>query len=227
MKRIISLFLFLLIFSSFSGIALATENKNDDLDIIQTSYENIISPYYEDATDVHVIANNGEDITQKFFQDTLQYYEDKNFDFIKQYCQKYVNKMSRRVEDTASVTTRASSTKSISEVFTEYPEDDILGHRILVNYTISGTYVYDRNTGKILSAYNASLKRIEYADAGAAWHFSPKNISTNASKSSDGYTAYFSASFHLYGNFSGEGVSINDADFGILGDTVEVTPGSD
>lgn len=122
---------------------------------------------------------------------------------------------------------RASSTKSISEVFTEYPSDDILGHRITVNYTIAGTYIYDRNTGKILSAYNASLKNIIYADAGVGWKFSPTNISTNATKSSDGYTARFTCSFHLFGNFSGKDVTINGADFGVLGDTVEATPGSD
>ncbi len=120
---------------------------------------------------------------------------------------------------------RVGLTDSVSKRF---KKTTLIENRTVeIEYVISGLYVYDANTGKILSAYNASLKNIMYADAGVGWHFSPKNISTNANKSSDGYTARFSASFHLYGNFSGENVKIEDADFGTLGDTVEVTPGSD
>ncbi len=226
MKRIISSFL-CLIFVFILGASAFVKEEGNNLEITRSNFSDIIVPYYENQENVKVINKDGSDITDVFYMDTWKYYKQQDYDYIEQYCKQNVKIMSRIEVETQTIETRASSTKSISEVFTEYPEDDILGHRITVNYTISGTYIYDRNTGKILSAYNASLKNIMYADAGVGWHFSPKNISTNANKSSDGYTARFSASFHLYGNFSGENVKIEDADFGTLGDTVEVTPGSD
>ena len=77
-----------------------------------------------------------------------------------------------------------------------------------------------------MSAYNASLKNIMYADAGVGWHFSPKiylQMQINRQMGILHVLVRVSSVWELLRRKC----KIEDADFGTLGDTVEVTPGSD
>ena len=127
MKRIISSFL-CLIFVFILGASAFAKEEGNNLEITRSNFSDIIVPYYENQENVKVINKDGSDITDVFYMDTWKYCcKQQDYDYIEQYCKQNVKIMSRIEVETQTIETRASSTKSISEVFTEYPEDDILG----------------------------------------------------------------------------------------------------
>ena len=94
---------------------------------------------------------------------------------------------------------RVGLTDSVSKRF---KKTTLIENRTVeIEYVISGLYVYDANTGKILSAYGASLDEVSLVkDPGGvntSWDIECSDISVESDVSSDGTKATFSARFHV------------------------------
>lgn len=92
---------------------------------------------------------------------------------------------------------RAGVSKYIQDYGTRLIQDSD-GHKGYIIIEVGGTYIYDRNSGQISSAYNAKVVSIDYADL-PWWTLTPSNITAYSSISSDRYTAYFTGSVRTKG----------------------------
>lgn len=90
-------------------------------------------------------------------------------------------------------------TKSVSKRFKKTTL--IQNRTVEIEYVISGLYTYDQNSGKITSAYAASLDDVSLVkDPGGtniSWDIDISDISVDSSVSSNGAKATFTARFHV------------------------------
>ena len=205
MKKILTLmlagimFTYMIAFSSFAG---------ENVPAGYMSFEEMISKYFENKDTATVLDKSGNDITLNFFAYNTANYENRDYQSIRSYLEDNVSELRYREVNLPS-TARLGTSKYVKDYGTVLISDKY-GHTGYLTMEVGGTIVYDRNTGEILSAYNAKLVRADYTDF-YEWTFTNKNVTTKSRISSDKFTAYFTAGLQSIGRYS---QSPLDYDFG-------------
>ncbi|WP_195986274.1 hypothetical protein [Clostridium sp. D33t1_170424_F3] len=110
-----------------------------------------------------------------------------------------VSAKTREENKTELYSTRLGITKSVSKRF---KRTTLIENRTVeIEYVISGMYVYDPNSGKILSTYGDSLDEVtlvkDPGGANTSWDIEISDISVDSSITSNGAKATFTARFHV------------------------------
>lgn len=182
--------------------------------------KDIIDYYFSHMENAIIIDDNGNDITTDFYAVNVGYYENSDYRSIEEYILNRVSSMNCPISYSLE---RVGYTRTVSDYCVKaLTSDSGLYHKILVKYYIGGNYIYDPNTSKILSAYNAAVKSMEIADGnGDAYTFSFNDISANASISSSGYEAIFTGRFTVNSVFQHGGITLYN-NYGTCSGTVTV-----
>ena len=188
----ISLTILMLLSNITSGYALDTSEHQ--LSNIFIEHVDDMFAYKKDAI---VIDFDGNDITDKFFDDNHEFYLQKDYNSIIDYFDHNVNYSSVEENYINDMARSPFINQVVNKSFTVASGGNIAG---TVTYTISGSFVWDRATGKITSVGNAKMQYS--ASLPAFWRTEVTSMSTNKSLSSDKYYATFSGTFRLKATFA-------------------------
>lgn len=180
----------------------------------QLSFEEFITPFFENET-TRVYDTFGNDITQEFFSVNTSNYLSGHFEAIKEYSYEHVGRF-KAYKEKVVASNRMNQTRYIETWDAPYVRysGTIMHASGYVKTTIGGNYVYNPNSGEIVSAYSPVVKRIEFEDF-VGWSMSYGNLTTRASVSSDKFNAIFSATMTVYGSYTEKG-QIFDANMGAV-----------
>lgn len=213
-KKVIIMALSLCMLFSISLTAFATDNviahsrgeaEQIFIDFVKNAYRN--------STDFTVLDMYENDISQRFYDDTLNFYNEGNWENIHSYTTQNVRKMSYITEATSHF--REDTTKNVSIENYELVTDTTGKWAKEMLYRIDGTIYYDPNTYKIASTSTPTMRflALNWGDS-----FSPywNNVATYSTTSIDRYSATFSYFFNMYSGFNDSGTVMN-MDFGRCG----------
>lgn len=183
---------------------------NDSVENNKVTFEEFITPYFE-LDNTQVYDRNGNSITQEFFAINKAYYLAGDFKSIKQYSDANVGLIKAHKEiETISLFgfNQTRHIESYEAKYINYSKGSAHASGY-VKVTVGGNYVYNPETGIIVSAYNPTVKRVEYEDF-REWKMSYKNLSTRASVSSNKFYAIFSSTMTIYGKYEYGGIVWNE-----------------
>lgn len=206
MKKLKILFCSLIMMLLFSSYAYA----NEEIETNKVSFEEFITPYFE-SDNTQVFDRNGNDITIDFFARNKTFYLAGDFKSIKEYSDKKVGifRAHKEVETISPFGfNQTRHIESYEAKYINYSKGSAHASGY-VKVTIGGNYVYNPESGIIVSAYNPTVKRVEYEDF-REWKMSYTNLSTKASISSNKFYALFSASLTVHGKYEYGGIVWNE-----------------
>jgi len=244
LKKIVSLVLVLAMTLAISVPAFAASNNPDTRSQIKKlqsaeneitapskTYIEYISNYFKNHKAYKVIDKEQNDINEAFYQNNLENYLASDFLTIKindwknvdYFCKETVVKEPNVSTAKNQDITPYSSTQRmyVTHEYKHLLEEPVVGHRIEVHDTITGSFVYNVNTGKILE-YTAPTLKVLYDGVGQAWTIRKKNVSTGARLSSDKYTITFNAGFDVVATVQLDKTTV-DTDFGHVYDELEAS----
>lgn len=206
MKKLKILFCSLIMMLLFSSYAYA----NEDVETNKVTFKEFITPYFE-SDNTQVFDRVGNNITQEFFAKNKAFYLAGDFKSIKEYSDAKVG-LIRAYEEIKTISTFGlNQTRHIESYEAKYINySNGSAHASgYVKTTVGGNYVYNPNSGEIVSAYNSVAKKVEFVDF-VNWKMSYTNLSTNASISSNKFYALFSASLTVHGKYEYGGIVWNE-----------------
>lgn len=200
---------------------------NEETAAPSVKFINFFTDYFKSHNSFRVLDKTGNDINENFYNNNLSNYEATNFKAIKINVWNYVGSICKHTEtktplllykSNTIVTNTSFITKMVSDTY-YHPLIDDLGDRFVEVWDkITGTYVYNANTGMI-TEYSAPKFHVDFQNAGYGMNMYTKNNSTGAHLSSDKYTVTFSVSFEVKG--TSYGIIYN---YGSVYDELEGTP---
>ena len=236
LMKIVSLILVLAMSLTISVPAFATGNTtlktktkecfyNDPM-APSKMFTDYISDYFKNHQTFKVVDKDQRDINETFYKDNLNNYLKSDFFAIRAnvwndvscFCKEtvteepYYSSTQNKAITPKSSFSRQKVSDRYYHVQTSYQAD----HNVEVFDTITGSFIYNVNTG-VISQYTAPSLKVDYSMGGYDWNFYTKNISTAASLSSDKYKITFSASFDVEGSDNG----VMRYDFGHIYDKLE------
>lgn len=202
MNKLKILFCSLLMMLLFSSYTFAGEG----IETNKVSFKEFITPYFE-SDNTQVFDHNGNNITKEFFARNKAFYLAGDFKSIKEYSDTKVGTF-RAYKDVKTISlfglNQTRHIESYEAKYIRYAKGitHVSGY---VKVTVGGNYVYNPDSGVIVSAYNPTVKRVEFEDF-IDWNMSYKNLSTKASISSNKYNAIFSATMTVHGRYEYNGL---------------------
>ncbi|MBM6669056.1 hypothetical protein H6A64_14785 [Lacrimispora saccharolytica] len=155
------------------------------------------STFYQNKEQFEIYDTDGNNITNSFYNDTYHFYEKADYMGLKSYIlNNDIAGGKQRIQEVQETLpeTRSFKTGSVSErYFYNVYEHPAAGE---LEYYIKGSYSWNLTTGKIASQSVASID-ITRCEFGLAWSHATDHMTADSWISNDGYTAYFSGSFHL------------------------------
>lgn len=179
-----------------------------------------VDDMFECKEDAIVIDYDGNDITEKFFTDNYDFYLQKDYNTISNYFDDNINFSSVEKNYINDMARSPFVDQVVNKSFTVGAGSNISG---TITYTISGSFTWDRATGKITSIGNATMQYS--ASLPQFWRTEVTSMSTNKSLSSDRYYATFSGNFKLKATFAPiKNVPLMTADLGPFSGSVTAHP---
>lgn len=201
MKKIIySIMTFLFVLSLGTNVVNASEKgKNTDkTQIVSNTFIQLCDEFFEDNTMFEVLDTNGNNISDIFYSENLNNYQNNNYLSISIYFRKNVDVLKKNtISNEDNINARnAIKTKKYSYWFYKLDKSGGSTPDFEIQYEISGSYKYNANTGKITSATTPSFN-VLYCSLSGLWSYQTTNVKTNAKIASDNYSMTASCSFNL------------------------------
>lgn len=193
-KTIISLFLSVcMCFSMTVGVSASNENVADAP--LYTSYTDFCDDYYSSHQLYRVYDKNGADISAFYYATTVAWYEDNNIAAIYEYMIENVSRY-QKIEVIGNINAKgAIQTVTKTETFVGFVDNSTISDFEIV-YTLSGTFTYNVNTGKIASYYSPTIN-LTHVGISNMVSGAMANASTSAKKTADGYSVIFEGHFDI------------------------------
>lgn len=213
---IISLVAFMGLTLCMSGVSAKEESR------VTPEFVEYITDAFETKEKVTVTDNNGEDITDVFFEQTTTDYQNKDYLAIKEFVENNVDTICIDNSYTNNINSRSPFVDQVvnKRYYQTIQKAQASGE---VVYYIQGSLVWDRATGKITSVSKTTLD-VTSINFGYQWQSSLYGISTSSSITSDKYYAKFSVQFGIRTQFYQGYVLVFDVDCGKISKTATVSP---
>ncbi len=206
LKRTSFAFVLVAVFLFNCNVSLAagnTEIKSQSDQEISTKFKELCNSFFVTPKNYKVIDNSGNDICEEFYSANKSFYESSNYSSIQEYMYANVDYFCKEnIQEVNSsksglpVLRGAIKTKSYSDWFYKAVDSSKYCPDFEMQYTISGTFNYNNNTGKITS-YSGPDFDLSYCSLRGVWSYAAEKVSTKATIASNAYSIKASCSFKL------------------------------
>ncbi|QAT48494.1 hypothetical protein EQM14_01155 [Caproiciproducens sp. NJN-50] len=173
-KKSISLLLVFALSITACAPAFAAEKNRISIDNIKipnpsTRFIDFFTDYFKNHSSFSVLDRTGNDINESFYKNNLNYYHSSDFKAIEIFVCDKVSSVCKHTEikkfDSSASPNSSFVKKTISDIFYHPLTADIGDRFVEVWDTITGTYVYNANTGKI-SEYSSPKLHVDFQNTG-------------------------------------------------------------
>lgn len=193
-RRLISTLLIVMLCFVASFVAQASNIESTDGNEYNT-YEGFCDDYYSNHEKYIVHGENGHDISESYYDATINLYKEEDFDAIIEYMLENVHSFEIVKKSDGISTFGVIQRAEKEEIFYETIKNNRLTD-CLMGYKISGAFTYNANTGKIATAYSPSVS-IFHTEVNGVYSYSMEDVSTSAKITSDGYSVIATAKFYV------------------------------
>lgn len=185
------------------------------LDAPSEYFKTFCNDFFKDCSTYEALDLQGHNITKQFYNDNLNASKNKDFNSIWKYAKENIsmftntvisdavpnleNKLRMGIDTTRNVARpySLSKTKNVKKLFYQLNTKTKYAPNFEFAYWVSGSFVYNPNTGKI-SSYSGPYINMHMCSLHGVWSYTMYNISTSGKISSDKYSVTFSGSFSLH-----------------------------
>lgn len=205
--------LFLLISCLILVIALElTVSASDKTSEIDKNFQKYITNCFENQNNTIIYDLSETDITDEFFEDNFEHFNQNDFFKIKSYIDQYVSKISfLEIQEPDITTYSPSKSKTVTNTEMKKLTPNSILSPFYVEATIKGTFSYNTNTGEIVSYGNPSISNITFYDKPYGMYAQAYNISVNTpTKQTNGFSVLFSGNYSVKVSSDAQYVTITD-----------------
>lgn len=172
----------------------------DENDSTISNYVQFCDDYYKYNDLYTVYDKNGDDISDLYYEETYDFYQNGKIDSIYAYMKEYISYY-KKLEPVGNPYTRGSiqSVKETQTFYATVNNTSINSYEIV--YTLTGKFSYNANTGKITSADSPTIT-LTHVGISGLMSGSMSNVSTSSTISSDGYKVTFKGQFKMTSTLS-------------------------
>lgn len=227
-KKILGLMLIMVMLLQGLPVFAVSNNAEKTEEISQT-FKNFMKPFYEgDRNGYESISKNGSVITEKFYQETISFYTEGNWESIHEKFDQELSGMSRTeisydaLPNVYSLDIAKNQSKTFMHLVKGKDENGNGNYARDVVYTLRGTIYYNPNTGKVSSTVGPYVESITIEPGNQYNHY--QQTRSTASVAANGQYATFFSTIHIWYGISTD-LSDIEVDFGNVTDSFTIYPG--